>query len=198
MLKDATSIVRLKGHVGVEAVRHEAVLVGGVERLSRRAPRSASPGDDDARPQLRSHVMRTGCSSVGMRSGGGVLVLNHVDARLRGQMQEPQHLAGGGGHQQQLLGVQDRRVALALAGGQPHLLRRRGPIRCGCGRSAPSRSRWSRSSAARSRSGWRPSSRPVSQVPPQKETARRAGRFRGRSDAYWICERKFSMRRLAL
>ena len=82
-------------------------------------------GDHDARSQR--DLGDADWFLVGGHEGGGrVVVLHHVDARLGGEVQEPQHLAGRGGHQQQLLRVEDRRVALALAGGDPDLLLGRG------------------------------------------------------------------------
>src|SRR5829696_88336 len=111
---------RLDGHRAVQRVGDEAVLVRGVHELAH-ALLARVAVHRDPRPQRdvgdphRLLVLR--------HQRGRVVVVGHdVDARLCREVQEPQHLARGRGHQEQLLGVEDRGVALRLTGRHAQLL----------------------------------------------------------------------------
>ena len=62
-------------------------------------------------------VSLTGEVVLGHLRLGVVLVLHHLHPRLGGDVEEPEQLAGGGRHQQELLGIELGGVALRLAGG---------------------------------------------------------------------------------
>src|SRR5215204_1226292 len=111
---------RLDRHSAVEAVRDEAVLVRGVDELvdalrARVAHHRDARAQRDLRDAHRLKVLRHERYRV-------VVVGHHINPRLRREVEEPQHLARGGRHQEQLLGVEDGRVALRLTRRQPQLL----------------------------------------------------------------------------
>src|SRR5215218_9620300 len=78
---------RLDRHRAVEGVRDEAVLVRGVDELVD-ALLARVPGHGDARAQ-RDLGDSDRFDVLGHERDGLVVVGHHVDARLRGQMQEP-------------------------------------------------------------------------------------------------------------
>src|SRR4029079_15857635 len=111
---------RLDRHRAVQAVRDEAVVVRAVHELvDPLVAGIARDGDARAQRDLRN---ARGLAVHRHQRDRVVVIAHDVDPRLRGQVEEPQHLAGRRGHEEQLLRIEDRRIALRLAGRDLELL----------------------------------------------------------------------------